>query len=106
MYIHFQIIFTSLWGHFGVTLGSLWGHFGCHFGVILRSLWGQSGIILASFWRLSGPRGCPPARNRELAILFILTGEWEIVIGKKNEKPKWAFPPARPDPPEPLTPTR
>ena len=38
MYIHFRIIFTSLWDHFGVTLRSLWGHFG----VTLWSLWGHS----------------------------------------------------------------
>ena len=39
MYIHFQIIFTSLWGHFGVTLGTLWVSFWSHFEITLGSIW-------------------------------------------------------------------
>ena len=38
MYIHFLIIFISLWGHFGVSLGSLWGHFGIILGSFLERL--------------------------------------------------------------------
>ena len=63
MYIHFRIIFTSLWGHFGVTLGSFWIHFGvflrslwAHFEISLGSIWDHSGVILVSFW----PSGLPP----------------------------------------------
>ena len=94
---YFHITLGSLWGHFGDTLGvilkSLWGHFGCHLGVILKSLWVQSGIILASFWRLSGPRGCPPARNRELAILFYFDWRMGDCDWEENEKQNWASPP-------------
>ena len=56
MYIHFRIIFTSLWGHFGVTLGTLWVSFWGHFEITLGSIWDHFGLILASFW----PSGLPP----------------------------------------------